>query len=96
MANRINQKFVDLIRGQGSKNAKRFLLIPGITTNFYYTCDERYEMPKDNSNSVQKLIVSVHYYAPAPYSLVDDPSNSWGFSRNWGTAEEVRTQNAEF
>lgn len=96
MANLINQKFVDLIRSQGSKNKKRFLLIPGITTNFDYTCDERYKMPEDSSNSVQKLIVSVHFYSPAPYSLVDDPSNSWGFARDWGTAEEVKTQNATF
>lgn len=96
MANNINQKFVDLIRSQGSKNEKRFLLIPGITTNFDYTCDERYKMPDDNLNSVQKLIVSVHYYSPAPYSLVDDPSNSWGFARDWGTLEEVKAQNAAF
>ena len=96
MANRINQKFVDLIRSQGSKNAKRFLLIPGIQTDFTRTCDNRYKMPEDSSNSVKKLMVSVHFYDPAPYSLTGDPNNSWGFARDWGTAEEVNTQNASF
>lgn len=70
MANRINQKFVDLIRSQGSKNAKRFLLIPGIQTDFTRTCDARYKMPEDSSNSVKKLMVSVHFYDPAKYSLI--------------------------
>ena len=96
MANRINQKFVDLIRSQGSKNAKRFLLIPGIQTDFTRTCDARYKMPEDSSNSVQKLMVSVHFYDPAKYSLIGDPNNSWGFARDWGTDEEVKIQNASF
>lgn len=96
MVGRINQKFVDIIRSQGSKNEKRFLLIPGFTTNIDSTCDDRYKMPEDPSNSVQKLIVSVHYYNPAPYSLTGDPDNSWGFADTWGTTEEITTQNAEF
>src|SRR5690606_31286436 len=38
--NRINQLFVDTIRGQGSKNADRFLLIPGYNTDISETLDE--------------------------------------------------------
>lgn len=96
MAHRINQYFVNLIRSQGSKNSKRFLLIPGYRTDFTLTCDDRYVMPTDDTNEVQKLIVSVHFYDPTLYSLVGDPNNSYGFTRTWGTPEEVLTQNASF
>lgn len=90
------QHFVDKIRAQGSKNSKRFLLIPGYNTDFDHTTSDNYVMPEDSANSVQKLIVSVHYYAPAPYSLVSDPKNDWGFARTWGTEDEISAQNALF
>ncbi len=83
LAGKINQKFVDLIRSQGSKNADRFLLIPGYNTDIDKTCDSRFKMPSDKTNSIQKLIVSVHYYKPETYCLVNDPKNSWGYMDSW-------------
>ncbi len=70
MTNRINQKFVDVVRGTGGNNAGRFLLIPGYNTNFTDTSDEKYHMPEDiKENSVQKLLLSVHYYTPGDFCL---------------------------
>ena len=83
----INQKFVDIIRSQGSKNADRFLLIAGYNTNIDKTIDERFEMPKDILKN--HLMISVHYYDPAPYCLVSDPNNSWGYSDTWGTQSDI-------
>lgn len=83
----INQKFVDIIRSQGSKNADRFLLIAGYNTNIDKTIDKRYVMPTDTV--ANHLMISVHYYDPAHYCLVSDPNNSWGYSDTWGTESDI-------
>ena len=83
----INQKFVDIIRSQGGKNADRFLLIAGFDTNIDKTVDDRYVMPTDTIDN--HLMISVHYYDPSPYTLVSDPNNSWGYYDSWGTEEDI-------
>lgn len=80
--NEINQEFVNLVRGTGSKNADRFLLIAGFNTDVDKTCDDRYVMPTDTV--ANRLMVSVHYYTPAMYCLADDEDNSWGYLPSWG------------
>ncbi|MCR4742939.1 MAG: glycoside hydrolase family 5 protein [Treponema sp.] len=92
----INQTFVDIIRAQGGNNEKRFLLIPGYNTDIDKTTASSYQMPSDSSNTVQKLIVSVHYYLPATYAIADKSSNSWGYSDTWGTDAEILAQNEYF
>lgn len=65
LTNKVNQRFVDLIRSTGGNNAYRHLLIPTPSTNIGQGCDERFIMPKDTEeNGVSKLSVSVHYYTP--------------------------------
>ena len=65
MANKINQKFVNIVRGTGGNNAYRHLLIPGYNTDIDKTVDDRFTMPNDTEeNGVSKLFVSVHYYTP--------------------------------
>jgi len=65
LTNKVNQRFVDLIRSTGGNNAYRHLLIPTPSTNIGQACDERFIMPKDTEeNGVSKLSVSVHYYTP--------------------------------
>lgn len=101
----VGQYFVDKIRAQGSNNTKRFLLIPGFNTGFEPTVDydsktkqykNRYKMPSDPSNTVNKLLVSVHYYAPSQYSILEEDA-SWGkVADSWGTPEEVNEQNFQF
>lgn len=63
--NRINQKFVDVVRASGGNNKYRHLLIPGYDTNIKNTVDARYKMPTDIAeNGKTKLFVSVHCYSP--------------------------------
>lgn len=65
LTNKINQKFVDLIRSSGGNNASRHLLIATPSTNIDQAADERFVMPTDtDENGVSKLSVSVHYYTP--------------------------------
>lgn len=65
MANKINQKFVDIVRSTGGNNAYRHLLIAGYDTNIDKTCDDRFKMPTDTTeNGTTKLSISVHYYTP--------------------------------
>lgn len=71
MTNKINQKFVDIVRSTGGNNESRFLMIPGYNTDFLTTADERYIMPKDTAegNGTNKLFLSVHYYTPSEFCL---------------------------
>lgn len=81
--NRINQMFVDIVRASGGNNINRFLLIAGYDTDISKTCDSRYKMPQDTIPG--HLLVSVHYYSPAVYCLVEKEDNSWGYAASWGT-----------
>lgn len=82
--NKINQAFVDTIRGSGGNNPKRFLLIAGYNTNIKATLDSRFEMPKDSV--ANKLLVSVHYYDPWTYAGSEELST-------WGSETEYKSQN---
>jgi len=64
--NKINQKFVEIVRASGGNNTNRHLLIAGYDTNITKTADERYKMPADTiaENGKNKLFLSVHYYTP--------------------------------
>ena len=65
LTNRINQTFVDTVRGCGGYNESRYLLIAGFGTNIDQTCDRRFRMPEDPAG--KKLMISVHYYDPWSY-----------------------------
>lgn len=79
----INQKFVEIVRASGGNNASRFLLIAGYNTDIAKTCDSRYIMPEDTI--ADHLLISVHYYSPEDYCLVENEDNSWGYAASWGT-----------
>ena len=80
--NEINQKFVDIVRASGKNNGKRHLLIAGYNTDIDLTCDELYKMPADPEN---RCAVSVHYYTPATFAILEKDA-SWGKARSeWGT-----------
>ena len=84
VTNQLNQKFVDLIRGQGGNNADRFLLVAGFNTDIARTLDDRFQMPTDSARD--KLLLSVHYYTPWSYCGADSVNR-------WGTEQEYTTQN---
>ena len=83
MTLKINQKFVDIVRGTGGNNESRFLLIAGYNTDVDMTTDDRYIMPTDPANEVNKLILSVHYYTPWGY-CGNESLSLWGTKRNYG------------
>jgi endoglucanase len=90
MLNRINQAFVDLIRASGGNNAYRHLLIGGYQTDFELTVDPLYLIPDDPIN---RLAVSVHYYTPPTFAILEEDA-SWGRVRmNWGTDADFRELN---
>ena len=93
MTNEINQTFVDIVRGTGGNNAVRHLLIAGYDTDIEKTCDSRYIMPTDTVFS--KLMVSIHYYTPATYCLVDDVNNEWGYDATWGTEDDIAAMKSD-
>lgn len=85
--NKINQKFVDVIRGaDGDYNKDRFLLIAGYDTDIAKSCDDRYVMPTDTAKD--RLIVSVHFYDPSGYCI-------FASNDTWGTKAEVEAVNTK-
>ena len=86
----INQKFVDIVRGSGGNNAERHLLIAGYNTDFDLTCDSYYKMPVDSMN---RCAVSVHYYTPADFAILEEDA-SWATMRStWGTDADFEQLN---
>lgn len=82
LVNEINQKFVDIVRSSGGNNEKRHLLIAGYNTSIDETCDSLFKMPYD---PVNRCAVSVHYYTPAVFAILEEDAD-WGKARStWGT-----------
>ncbi len=91
LVNTINQVFVDTVRASGGNNESRHLLIAGYATDIDMTIDPLYKMPEDKANEGKenKLIVSVHYYTPSTFAILEK-DESWGKAAyTWGTDEEI-------
>ena len=87
LLNEINQKFVDIVRASGGNNEKRHLLIAGYNTDVDLTCDELFVMPEDPAG---RCAVSVHYYTPSTFCLLEKDA-SWGKAKKtWGHEKEVK------
>lgn len=77
----------DTVRASGGNNAKRHLLIAGYATDIDLTCDELFRMPEDPEN---RMAVSVHYYAPAGFAILEEDAD-WGKARpQWRSPREQR------
>lgn len=88
--NDINQRFVNIVRGSGGNNAKRHLLIAGYNTDIELTCDSAFKMPEDPAG---RCAVSVHYYIPSTFAILEKDA-SWGKARaEWGTEEDYAELN---
>ncbi len=82
LANEVNQTFVDIVRSSGGNNPERHLLISGYNTSIEHTCDPLFEMPQDPAG---RCAVSVHYYTPAVFAILEEDAD-WGKMRpTWGT-----------
>ncbi len=85
LVNEINQKFVDIVRASGGNNAERHLLISGYNTDITKTCDPLFKMPSDPA---KRCAVSVHYYTPADFAILEEDA-SWAKNRStWGTSAD--------
>jgi endoglucanase len=90
LLNGLNQAFVDIVRGSGGNNKLRHLLIAGYTTDIVRTVDELYKMPNDPQN---RCAVSIHYYTPPTFAIIDEDVE-WGKARaEWGTDEDYAELN---
>ena len=90
LLNSINQTFVDIVRSSGGNNAGRHLLIAGYNTAITHTCDEHFKMPDDPMN---RCAVSVHYYAPSTFCILEK-DESWGKAKTtWGDEKDLEEMN---
>jgi endoglucanase len=91
---RVNQLFIDTVRGTGKNNAKRLLIVAGYSTDIMKTTSTEYKLPVDTIP--HRLFISVHYYTPWTFvGLTEDAS--WGkMAPTWGTEAEVAEQNRLF
>ena len=81
LQNRINAEFTELIRNSGGHNPERYLLLAGYWTDIDKSCEGTI-LPEDD-----RVILSVHYYAPAAFAIADR-SSSWGYQETWGTEDD--------
>lgn len=101
--NEYNQIFVDTVRGTGSNNTKRWLLLPGWNTNVEYTAGSYgFVIPEDKlcESDGKRIMISVHYYDPYNFTLDENSSSAktqWGKYAtenfdNWGQEDYVDSQ----
>jgi len=93
LLNNINQQFVDIVRKSGGNNKNRHLLLAGYCTDVDLTVDPAFKMPQDSAN---RMMVSVHYYTPSTFTILEKDED-WGkFAATWGTDAEVNALIADF
>ena len=87
LVNEINQTFVDIVRSSGGNNPERHLLIAGYATDVDMTCDEMFQMPEDSAG---RCAVSVHYYTPSTFCILEEDAD-WGKAKTtWGLRRAPR------
>ena len=88
--NDMNQRFVNIVRSSGGNNETRPLLIAGYNTDVKLTCDELFKMPEDPGH---RCAVSVHYYTPPTFCILEK-DEAWGKARSdWGTEADFAELN---
>jgi endoglucanase len=83
----LNQLFVNTVRAAGGANGTRNLLISGFATDIEKTCVDAFTIPSDPAGP-NKLFLSVHYYTPYVFTLMEEPADWGGMvypSTTWGT-----------
>ncbi|MBN2341899.1 MAG: glycoside hydrolase family 5 protein [Deltaproteobacteria bacterium] len=96
--NELNQLFVTTVRASTGFNQMRNLLIAGFQTDIERTCVNEFQIPTDPAGS-DKLLLSLHYYTPYPWTLMSEPAD-WGgmvYPRTtWGTTDDYNELNNLF
>ena len=65
--NTLNQRFVDIVRSSGGKNADRFLMVPGYDASPEGVLNDVFTLPSDTA--AHRLLVAVHAYTPYDFAL---------------------------
>lgn len=98
ITNKLNQKFVEIVRKTGGNNTYRHLLLAGYNTDVDMTCSDKFVMPTDTvaANGNKKMSVSVHYYTPSSYCISEDKTNTAWYREDWGTEADYAEMRAQF
>jgi len=97
---RVQQLFIDAVRGAGGNNAKRVLIVAGYHTDIEKTCSPRYRLPKDTVPN--RLMISVHYYTPWQFCGMTEDADwgkmmpTWGSPSDLAQLEQLFDKMAEF
>lgn len=78
--NQLNQAFVDTVRATGSRNADRFLMIPGYAAKPESTLSDLFQLPLDTVPN--RLMISVHAYTPYDFALNTAGTPSFSVDRS--------------
>jgi endoglucanase len=85
--NGFNQVFVNTVRGTGSNNAQRHLVVQGYNTNIDYTYATN-TVPSDSA--ANRLMMEVHFYDPYNFTLNTNSTIwQWGSIATDSTATET-------
>ncbi|MYM22221.1 cellulase family glycosylhydrolase [Duganella sp. FT135W] len=85
--NGFNQVFVNTVRGTGSNNAQRHLIVQGYNTNIDYTYATN-TVPTDTATS--RMMMEVHFYDPYNFTLNTSSAIwQWGSIATDSTATET-------
>jgi endoglucanase len=71
-----HQTFINAVRSTGGRNSSRVLIVQGPTTNGALTYDLMNTLPVDPAPN--RLMVEIHNYTPATFTIVTDGDVSWG------------------
>ena len=71
-----HQTFVNAVRSTGGRNSYRVLVVQGPRTNGELTYNLMNTLPTDKVPN--KLMVEIHNYTPATFTIVTDGDVSWG------------------
>jgi len=93
--NRLNQAFVDTVRGTGGNNAERFLVVKTYGARRYEWALRDFVIPQDSA--IDRLIVGVHFYGTHGFTRQQEQVpwttaySQWDYHRNGGLTVEVMT-----
>ena len=86
--NRLNQKFVDVVRETGGNNAARYLSVPGYCASPDGALSSLFTVPQDPAEN--RIIIEVHAYTPYNYALnKDNPDSSFDLQKDSGKKSEI-------
>jgi endoglucanase len=83
----LNQRFVDLVRKTGGKNAERYLMVPSYAARLQNTIYSGFNIPKDTVKD--KIIVSVHPYDPTGFVYSDKGGYQYTEKFNYGQSSST-------